>query len=77
TLTELTANIARIGSEFNGSSTAYYLVLEGHNDLLFSVQGSISDELAVTREGDSVKVTYYERKEGTQELSSFDNLKFS
>lgn len=77
TLTELTANVSRIGSEFNGSSTAYYIVLEGHDNLLFSVQGSISDELAVTHEGDSVKVAYYAREEGTQELNSFDNLKFN
>lgn len=77
TATELTGVIARIGSEFTGSGTAYYFVLEGHDDLLFSVQGSISDELAVTHEGDSVKVKYFARENGTQEISEFDNTQFT
>ena len=75
--TTLTGTVQRIGSEYTGSTTAYYIVLEGHDDVLFSVQGSLSDELAVTREGDRVSVTYYEKDGGTQDVSVFDNLEFT
>ena len=44
--------------------------------MLFSVQGSVSDELALTREGDRVRLEYYPRQSTTQELSVFDNLEF-
>ena len=66
----------RIGSEYNPTGTAYYLVLAEEPQLLFSVQGSLSDELALTREGDQVKVEYYPRESATQELTGFDNLEF-
>ncbi len=75
--TQLTGTIARIGSEYNSSGTTYYMVIAERPELLFSVQGSLSDELALTREGDSVQVTFYQRESGTQELTAFDNLEFT
>ena len=77
TATTLTGIVGRIGSEYTGSTTAYYFVLEDRPDLLFSVQASISDELAVTRPGDRVQVIYYEKQSTTQEASGFDNLEFT
>ena len=74
---ELTGTVLRIGSQSVQGSTAYYLVLETPNDLLFSVQAILSDELPLTREGDRVRLTYYEKEGGTQEAASFDNLEFS
>ena len=76
-LATLTGTVARIGSEYGTSGTTYYLVLSEKPELLFSVQGSLSDELALTREGDRVKVSYYPRESGTQELTEFDNLQFT
>ena len=76
-LSKLTGTISRIGSEVNTSGTTYYLVLTEQPNLLFSVQGSISDELALTREGDRVAVSYYPKESGTQELTEFDNLEFT
>ncbi|BFJ86893.1 hypothetical protein WMO24_01290 [Ruthenibacterium sp. CLA-JM-H11] len=73
---QLTGTVLRIGSEYNPTGTAYYLVLAEEPQLLFSVQGSLSDELALTREGDQVKVEYYPRESATQELTGFDNLEF-
>lgn len=73
----LEGTVLRIGSEYNTTGTAYYLVLAEQQNLLFTVQGSLSDELALTREGDRVQVGYYPRTGGTQELSSFDNLEFA
>ena len=70
----LTAAVARIGSEFNGTSTAYYIVLEGHTDLLLTAQGALSGELSVTQAGDRVTVTYFPQESATQDVTGFDNL---
>ena len=76
-LATLTGTVARIGSEYGTSGTTYYLVLSEKSELLFSVQGSLSDELALTREGDRVRGELLPRESGTQELTEFDNLQFT
>lgn len=73
----ITGTVARIGSEYSGAGTVYYLVLEEHSELLFSVQGSLSDELALTQTGDKVSVSYYPTSAQTQDVSEFDNLEFT
>ena len=72
----LTGTVLRIGSEDSSNGTAYYLIVAEQPQMLFSVQGSVSDELALTREGDRVRLEYYPRQSTTQELSVFDNLEF-
>ena len=61
----------------DSSGTVYYLTLEGHKELLFAAQTGLSPELAITREGDRVRVSYYPSTAQTQELSDFDNLDFT
>lgn len=73
----LTGTVARIGGEAASSGTVYYLTLEGHKELLFAAQTGLSPELAITREGDRVRVSYYPSTAQTQELSDFDNLDFT
>ena len=73
----ITGTVARIGSEYSSAGTVYYLVLNEHSDMLFSIQGSLSDELAFTKEGDKVKLEYYPRESTTQEAGTFDNLEFT
>lgn len=74
---DITGTVKRIGSEYTGTFTAYYVVVEGYPQYLFSIQGSISDELAVTREGDRVTVSFYENESGgTLDGVGFDNLEF-
>ena len=73
----ITGTVARIGSEYSSAGTVYYLVLNEHSDMLFSIQGSLSDELALTKEGDKVKLEYYPRESTTQEAGTFDNLEFT
>lgn len=75
-LSSLSGTVQRIGSEYNSSGSTYYLVLNEHPELLFSVQGSLSAELAITQPGDKVKVEYYPCTSQAQELTSFDNLEF-
>lgn len=76
-LSTVTGTVTRIGSEFSTSGTTYYLVLDEHPDQLFTIQGSLSDELALTREGDKVELTAYLHDGGSQEAASFDNLEFT
>ena len=76
-LSTVAGTVARIGSEFSTSGTTYYLVLDEHLNQLFTIQGSLSDELALTREGDRVQLTAYLQDGGSQEAASFDNLEFT
>ncbi len=73
---KLTGTVLRIGHETNTAGTVYYLVLAEHPELLFSIQGSLSDELAITREQDPVTLAYYPHSGGTQNAEFFDNLTF-
>lgn len=73
----LSGTVLRIGHETNTAGTVYYLILNEHPNLLFSIQGSLSDELAITHEGDAVEVGYYPQAGGTQNADRFDNTNFS
>lgn len=70
----LTGTVMRIGSQSNANATTYFLVLQEKPELLFSIHSSVSDELALTREGDEVSLQWYERSQTTQEAVAFDNL---
>ena len=37
----------------------------------------VSEELAVTRDGDTVQITYVDDKNGTVDIMTFDNIKFA
>ena len=76
-LETITGTVARVGSEYSSAGTVYYLVLNEYNHLLFSIQGSLSDELALTKEGDKVQLGYYPKEGQTQEAGTFDNLEFT
>ncbi len=81
TIAETTAKTAsgtvqRISAEYNTSGTVYRFVLEGRPDKLFTAAASLSEELAITREGDSVRVEYLDNGAGLCEVTGFDNLAF-
>ena len=38
---------------------------------------TVSEELSITREGDTVKITYLDDKNGTVDIVSFDNIAFA
>ncbi|MEG2924279.1 MAG: hypothetical protein RR848_07400, partial [Oscillospiraceae bacterium] len=73
----LTGTLERIGGEYTGSITTYYAVLNEYPQYLYLIQGSLSDELAVSNAGDKVKVEFFEKESGTQEMTLFDNLEFT
>ena len=73
-LEELTGTVWRIGAEFDGQQTVYKLVLSERMDTIFRLPGVLSDELALTREGDRVRIGYAPQQAGSVTGSEFDNL---
>lgn len=69
--------VVRISSTVEDGSTYYYLVLEGEEDKIFSASYTVSNELAVTRDGDTVKIHYIDDKNGTVDIIEFDNIAFA
>lgn len=69
--------VERISSVVEEGSTYYYIVVEGEPEKIFTASYLISDELAVTRDGDKVKIEYIDDKNGTVDITSFDNISFA
>jgi hypothetical protein len=65
--------VDRIASEFDGSQTVYRLTLQGQGGIIYEVQASASDQLALTQPGDRVELKYSEG-EGTLLCQDFENL---
>lgn len=69
--------VKRISSVVEDGSTYYYLVVEGEEGKIFTASYMVSEELAVTRDGDIVQITYVDDKNGTVDIVTFDNVKFA
>lgn len=75
--TAVLGTVLRIASEFNGQSTTYKVILTERPKQIFLVDSSVSDELALTAEGDKVNIEFFGADSGIQNASVFDNLAFS
>ena len=53
------------------------MILDDDTTKLYLASYMISEELPITREGDSVKVSYIDESNGAINIVSFDNLSFS
>lgn len=73
----VTGKVLRIAGESVGDSLTYRIILEENQKLLFTVSYDLSEELALTRAGDRVKMDYMDAGDGSCVVSSFDNLEFS
>jgi len=69
--------VTRISSQVTNGNTTYYMIIGDDNTKLYVASSSLSDELAITGEGDNVKVSYIDDSNGTVNISDFDNLDFS
>lgn len=69
--------VERISAVVEDGSTYYYLVVEGEKEKIFMGSYTVSDELSITRDGDTVKISYIDDKNGTVDIISFDNLAFA
>lgn len=71
------ATIERIGTSQTDGNTYYTILLKEHPELLLMGSGTISAELPISYEGDSVKIEYIDGKNKTKTIVTFDNLKFN
>ena len=69
--------VERISAVVEDGSTYYYLILDGKPNKIFMAPYSLSNELAITREGDTVKVYYVDDSNGTVDIVSFENVAFA
>ena len=68
--------VTRISPVVEDGSTYFYLMVEGEDNKIFMAPYTVSAELSVTREGDSVKISYIDDKNGTVDIIEFDNVSF-
>lgn len=69
--------VKRISSVVEDGSTYYYMVVEGEENKIFMASYMVSDELSITRDGDTVKISYIDDKNGTVDVMEFDNVAFA
>jgi len=74
---EASGTVYRINQEIVAGETVYRFILNERMDVVFEAQGSVSEMLSLTREGDSVKVVYRENQSPIKELVSFENTGFA
>ena len=69
--------VSRISAEISNGNTTYYMIINDDHTKLYVASSALSDELAITREGDNVKLSYLDDSNGTVNIADFDNLDFS
>lgn len=67
--------VSMIESAIVNGNTIYYVLLDQH-ETLFMVSISTSNELAITKVGDEVKLEYYQTEGNAVNAISFDNQKY-
>ncbi|CEN86680.1 MAG: hypothetical protein KIB00_14005 [Paeniclostridium sordellii] len=69
-----TGTVKRISSDVIDGNTSYYFTLEGINDSIFIVSSKVSHEIPLTKEGDSIKISYDKEHKGNIDILEFDNI---
>ncbi|MEM1483381.1 hypothetical protein V6615_00725 [Oscillospiraceae bacterium PP1C4] len=69
--------VLRIAPELVGGETVYKLMLAEQQSKIYILPASLSDELALTREGDRVKIEYEDIESLVYQALLFDNLAFT
>lgn len=72
-----TGIIQRINSDVIDGNTSYYFTIDSVKDSIFIVSSKISTEVPITKEGDSVKISYEKDQKGAIDIMDFDNLSIS
>lgn len=70
-------NVVRISNTVEDGTTQYYLVLDGKENMIFTASYVVSNELSITRDGDKVKLSYIDDKNGLASIIEFDNVAFA
>ena len=66
-----TGKVVRIAGEFDGNQMQYSMILDTNPNLIFTIGADKSAELALTKEGDTVLLTYAEQESGVVKANSF------
>lgn len=74
---EVRGTVLRVASETTEKDTLYKLILSEQPDKIYRVSYLVSDELALTREGDRVALTFSKTEDSIITVSGFDNLEFA
>lgn len=69
----ISGKVTRFGAATMAGNTLFYISIEG-SERIFTSTAAISPEVAVTKVGDRVSITYLDTTEPTAAVSSFDNL---
>lgn len=69
--------IERISQQISGGNTIYYIILAEKSDKIFTAVSDLSPELSLSREGDSVKLTYTKVERSVIDILAFDNLMYN
>lgn len=69
--------VSRFAREVVGGNTFYYLTLRNDPSQIYTAGTGLSNELSLTREGDSVKVVYIKGQAKEISLQGFDNLELN
>ncbi len=69
--------VERISTVVEGGSTYYYMILNGQPDKIFMASYTVSEELPITRDGDTVKIHYIDDSNGIVDIVSFENIAFA
>lgn len=68
--------VSRISSVVEDGSTYYYIIIENEENKIFTASYITSDELAITRDGDTVIIEYIDDLNGTVDIINFDNTAY-
>ena len=74
---EVTGTVLRIASEVTSEDTVYKIILSEQADKIYRVSYTLSDELALTREGDRITLSFPKTEDAVITASGFDNLEFT
>ena len=69
-----TGTVSRIGSNIENGNTYYYIIVDNDMTKLYLASYTISEELPLTREGDSISFTFTDLSGDSINLISFNNL---
>lgn len=72
----LEGKVSRISPVVEEGSTYYYIIIENEENKIFTASYFTSDELAITRDGDTVVISYIDDKNGTVDIVTFDNTSY-
>ncbi|QEE48299.1 hypothetical protein FUA48_01515 [Flavobacterium alkalisoli] len=74
TRTNLSTTVTRIQSDIKNGNSFYYFTVNG-SPKIFIASSQLSNELPVTKEGDSISISFDNDVEDVINVSTFDNLK--